>query len=113
MLEIARTLARGNPWAFQAWYEDLTPEERLGLKSSLVFDEVRKAIEVIADVLDQIYQAIVKAIQAIIEWTKTFFPILFEQRYRLLLYDRLSRWHLPHWLAYRLARYWLRRWLLP
>lgn len=112
MLETARTLARGNSWAFQVWYAGLSSEERLGLKASLAFDAARKAIEAMADVFEQIGQAVIEAVQAIVEWVKTF-PILFERWYRLMLYDRLRHWCLPHWLALRLARGWPRRWLLP
>jgi len=117
MLETARTLARGNPWAFQMWYTGLTPEERLGLKATLAFNAVRKAIESMADVFEQIGQAIIEAIQAIVKWGKTFYPILFEfdtcldPCLRLLLYDRLIRCHLPYWLALPLARRCPRRWL--
>ena len=114
MLETARTLARGNPWAFQAWYAGLTSEERLGLKAALAFDAARKAIEAMADVFEQIRQAVIEAIQAIVEWVRTFFPILFEFGiYRLMLYRKLIRWRVPYWLASWLARYWPRRWLLP
>lgn len=109
MLETARTLARGNPWAFQIWYEGLTPEERLGLDISKIIDAFQQAFKTLLDTWEQIREAVIVAAQALMELIQMIYPIWRQ----LILYCKLRRWYLPHWLSLRLARYWPRRWLLP
>jgi hypothetical protein len=114
LLSTAKTLARGNPWAFRLWLEGLTEQEMLALRTQLGIDVFVQAAEVIVGLHRELWEAIKRVVQIVLEFIQTAAKEIFNlpSVRRLFLYlDLRQRWHVPDWLALWIARRCPMRWL--
>lgn len=85
---------------------ELTPEQ---------IERIQESMREISDILQRIWEAIIEAARAFMEELRRLFEpelrLIGEWWARLLLTKRLESWHIPHWLAYRIAKYMPRRFL--
>jgi hypothetical protein len=110
----AKTLARGNPWAFSMWLDGLTEPEQLALQTQLRFDKLIEASEALIELFRELWEAIKAAAAAVVEFIQTaareIFNLSSVRRFFLYL-DLKQRWYVPGWLALWIARHCPQRWL--
>lgn len=68
---------------------------------------VENFLEAVRELWERIRAALREALAPILEAAAR----LYEDLQRAEVYTRLRAWHVPHWLAAPVSRYWPRRWL--
>ena len=76
-----------------------------------IIEALIEAAENILEAIRQCWQEFCRRMHAILAPYLVRVDFIYEELQRTSFYIRLNKWHLPHWLAAPVSRYWPRRFL--